>query len=195
LDRGISSKHRFLFSGDGDHEPGREPGDVIIQLEEKPHDVYQRHGKDLTTKMDVTLSEALCGMRKVLTTLDNRHVVLSTKPGEVIKHGDIKMVEGEGFPTHRDPFNKGRLIVVFNVVFPDSLTESNAKKISTFLPKVVRDEVPSGADEVKMAVFDGKGTWGGDDSDDTSATMEDDADERHSQNGGFRQQGAQCTQQ
>jgi DnaJ family protein A protein 2 len=104
-------------------------------------------------------------------------------------------VEGEGFPTHRDPFNKGRLIVVFNVVFPDSLTESNAKKIATFLPKVVRDEVPSGADEVKMAVFDGKGTWGGDDSDDASATMEDDADERYSQNGGFRQQGAQCAQQ
>ena len=145
--------------------------------------------------MDVTLSEALCGMRKVLKTLDNRHVVISTKPGEVVKHGDIKMVEGEGFPTHRDPFNKGRLIVVFNVVFPDSLTESNAKKISTFLPKVVRDEVPSGAEEVKMEVFDGKGTWGGDEAEDSSP-MDHDADDHHEhQNGGFHRQSAQCAQQ
>ena len=197
VDKGISSKHKFFFYGDGDHEPGKEPGDVIIQLEEKPHDLYQRHGKDLSTKMDVSLTEALCGMKKVLKTLDNRNIVVSTKPGEVIKYGDIKMVEGEGFPTHRDPFNKGRLIVVFNVVFPDSLTESNAKKIVSFLPKVVRDEVPAGAVEVKMLVFDGQGNWGGDDAEEPDPMDLDgdhDANGHHFHNGGGARS-AQCAQQ
>ena len=191
VDKGISSKHKFFFYGDGDREPGKEPGDVIIQLEEKPHDVYQRHGKDLATKIDITLAEALCGMRKVLKTLDDRRIVITTKAGEVVKHGDIKMVEGEGFPTHRDPFNKGRLIIIFNVVFPDSLTEANAKKLSAFLPKVNRDEVPSGAEEVKMQVFDGQGQWGGDDAGDDS--MDHDGHENGHHNGGAR--AAQCAQQ
>jgi DnaJ family protein A protein 1 len=195
VDKGIGSKHKFFFYGDGDHEPGKEPGDVIIQLEEKPHDVYQRHGKDLATKMDITLAEALCGMKKVLKTLDDRRIVISTKPGEVVKHGDIKMVEGEGFPTHRDPFNKGRLIVIFNVVFPDSLTEANAKKLAAFLPKVVRDEVPSGAEDVKMEVFDGQGKWGGDDAADDSPMDHDGQENGH--HNGFPQgaRGAQCAQQ
>ena len=71
-----------------------------------------------------------------MVPLDNRNVIVSTKPGEVIKHGATKMIENEGFPTHRDPFNKGRLIIIFNVEFPESLTESNAKKIQAALPKI-----------------------------------------------------------
>ena len=86
--------------------------------------------------MDLTLSESLCGFTRVFKTLDNRNVIISTKPGEIIKHASTKQIENEGFPTHRDPFNKGRLIIIFNVEFPDSLTEANAKKIQAALPKV-----------------------------------------------------------
>ena len=161
VDKGINSKQKFYFYGDGDHEPGREPGDVIIQLEEKPHDLFQRHGKDITMKMDLTLVESLCGMKKTIKTLDNRHIVIATKPGEVVKPGDIKMIEGEGFPVHRDPFNKGRLIIIFNVIFPESLNESNAKKLIALLPKGPKDDVPKDGEHVNMEIFDGKGTWGG----------------------------------
>ncbi len=44
--------------------------------------------------------------------------MLGASPGEVVKHGAMKMVPEEGFPTFRDRFNKGRLIIVFNVEFP-----------------------------------------------------------------------------
>jgi DnaJ-class molecular chaperone len=157
--------------------------------------VYQRHGRDLSSKMDISLAEALCGMKRTLKTLDGRHIIIATKPGEVVKHGDIKMVDGEGFPTHRDPFNKGRLILVFNVVFPDTLTEANAKKMAALLPKVTREEPPAGAEEVKLAVFDGKGKWGGEEEE--SSPMDHDGDADHGQqNGGFHhQRGAQCAQQ
>ena len=57
VDPGIASNHRFTFYGDGDQDPGKEPGDVIIQLEEKSHDIYQRHGRDIAMRMDLTLSE------------------------------------------------------------------------------------------------------------------------------------------
>ena len=38
---------RKVFYGEGDHEPGKEPGDIVIQMEEKEHAVFQRHGEDI----------------------------------------------------------------------------------------------------------------------------------------------------
>ena len=40
----------------GDHEPGKEVGDIVIQLEEKEHSTFQRPGRDLTMRMDVDVS-------------------------------------------------------------------------------------------------------------------------------------------
>ena len=93
----MASNHKFTFYGDGDKEPGKEAGDVIIQLEEKPHDIFQRHGGDLSMRMDLTLSESLCGLQRVIKTLDGRSIVLNTKPGQIIKHGAIKMIEGTSY--------------------------------------------------------------------------------------------------
>ena len=185
----MSSSHKFRFYGDGDHEPGKEPGDVIIQLEEKPHDYLQRHGTDLSMKLDLTLSEALCGMKKVIKTLDNREIVIQTKPGEVIKHGDMKMIEGEGFPTYKNPFTKGRLILVCSIDFPDSLTADAAKKIASALPPRPKISISSDAEEVHIEKFDGKGTWGGE----KEENGDDDDDEDQPHGPGIRTQ--QCAQQ
>jgi DnaJ family protein A protein 1 len=32
---------KITFGGEGDQEPGLEPGDIIIVLDEKEHDVYK----------------------------------------------------------------------------------------------------------------------------------------------------------
>ena len=192
----MASNHRFTFYGEGDQDPGREPGDVIIQMEEKSHDVFQRHGGDLAMRMDLSLSESLCGFTRIVKTLDDRNVVVTTKPGEVVKHSATKMIEAEGFPTHRDPFNKGRLIIVFNVDFPESLTENNAKKIQAALPKVPKVNIPNSSEEVKLVDFDGKGEWKGGIEDNGNEAMEEDdsRDGCHSQHfqGGPQ---AQCAQQ
>ena len=90
-------------------------------------------------------------------TLDGRTILLSTKPGEVLKNGCMKMVLNEGFPTYKDPFNKGRLIIVFAVEFPDSLSPEAAKKIAQALPKGRNVSVPADHEEVSMLEFDGKG--------------------------------------
>ena len=87
IDPGIASNHKFTFRGDGDQEPNKEPGDVIIQLEEKSHDIYQRHGKDMAMRMDLTLSESLCGFTRVLKSLGTEFTYygISLKgPGEFI---------------------------------------------------------------------------------------------------------------
>ena len=42
---------KITFSGEGDQEPGIEPGDIIIVLDEKEHPLYKRNDMDLRRKM------------------------------------------------------------------------------------------------------------------------------------------------
>ena len=150
MDKGMEDGQKVTFSGEGDQEPGLEPGDIIIVLDEKAHTLFKRNGSDLVMKMDISLTEALTGMRKTIKTLDDRTLVIQTVsgmkhhhhfscfmfflPGEVIKTGDLKQVQGEGMPQYRNPFEKGRLIIQFNVVFPNSLEPSMAQALAGILP-------------------------------------------------------------
>lgn len=72
---------KITFTGEGDQEPGLEPGDVIIVLDQKEHPLFQRKETDLTMKMNIKLAEALCGFKKTIQTLDDRMLIISSHPG------------------------------------------------------------------------------------------------------------------
>lgn len=72
---------KIVFHGEGDQEPDLEPGDVIIVLDQKDHPVFQRRGNDLIMKMKIQLTEALCGFKKTIDTLDDRVLVITSKAG------------------------------------------------------------------------------------------------------------------
>merc|ERR1719189_3261145 len=151
VDKGMEDAQKITFSGEGDQEPGLEPGDIIIVLDEKAHPVFKRNGNDLILKMEISLTDALCGFKKTVRTLDDRTLIIQTVRGEVIKSGDLKMVRGEGMPQYRNPFEKGRLIIQFNVVFPPSLEPSVAEKLASILPPADEPILP---DEVDLNDFD-----------------------------------------
>ena len=72
---------KITFGGEGDQEPGLEPGDIIIVLDEKEHAVFKRSGTDLIMKMNINITESLCGFKKSIATLDNRTLIIQTIPG------------------------------------------------------------------------------------------------------------------
>lgn len=41
VDKGMVDGQKITFGGEGDQEPGLEPGDIIIVLDEKEHEVYK----------------------------------------------------------------------------------------------------------------------------------------------------------
>merc|ERR1719209_1364366 len=148
VDKGMADSQKITFSGEGDQEPGMEPGDIIIVLDEKEHPTFKRaHGTDLVMTMNISLSDALCGFRKTITTLDDRTLVIQTVPGEVIKTGDLKCVYGEGMPTYKNPFEKGKLIVQFKVEFPDSLPPETAEMLAKILPEREEAMLPEDYEE------------------------------------------------
>ncbi|KAJ8874986.1 hypothetical protein PR048_022876 [Dryococelus australis] len=119
-DKGMVDGQNIVFSGEGYQEPGLEPGDITLVLAEKERDIFKRSSNDLIMQMRVEMVEALCGFQKVITTLDNRSLVINSRPGEVTKHGDVKCILNEGMPQYRNPFEKGRLTIQFMVMIPDN---------------------------------------------------------------------------
>ena len=51
IDKGMKDGQKITFSSEGDQEPGIEPGDIIIILDEKPHPFFRRDDMDLHMKM------------------------------------------------------------------------------------------------------------------------------------------------
>ncbi|KAJ8874987.1 hypothetical protein PR048_022877 [Dryococelus australis] len=147
VDKGMVDEQKIVFSGEGDQEPGLEPGDIIVVLYEKEHDIFKRSSNDLIMQMRVEMVEALCGFQKVITTLDNRSLVINSRPGEVTKHGDVKCILNEGMPQYRNPFEKGRLTIQFMVNFPTMLPPETIAQLEKCLPPRPEVVIPDNAEE------------------------------------------------
>ncbi|XP_068944173.1 dnaJ homolog subfamily A member 1 isoform X2 [Petaurus breviceps papuanus] len=154
--RGMKDGQKITFHGEGDQEPGLEPGDIIIVLDQKDNAIFTRRGEDLFTCMDIQLVEALCGFQKPITTLDNRTIVITSHPGQIVKHGDIKCVLNEGMPIYRRPYEKGILIIEFKVNFPENgfLSSDKLSLLEKLLPERKEVEETEDMDQVELVDFD-----------------------------------------
>jgi DnaJ homolog subfamily A member 2 len=87
IDRGVRSGTRIEFAGEGDQFPGSDPGDVVFEIEQKPHERFQRKDDDLYYSADIDLLTALGGGKLNIEHLDERWVAIDIIPGEVIAPG------------------------------------------------------------------------------------------------------------
>jgi DnaJ family protein A protein 2 len=90
-----------VLKGEANQIPNEEPGDIIVFIvEQTPEDFpFKRIGKDdLLYKQKISLTEALIGFKFAISHMDNRTLVITSQPGDVIKPGSKKVVLGEGMP-------------------------------------------------------------------------------------------------
>ena len=57
VEPGMRENQKIVFYGEGDQEPGIEPGDVVLVVKTKPHDIFERKGEDLFIKKFAFFSE------------------------------------------------------------------------------------------------------------------------------------------
>lgn len=87
VDRGVKNGHKIDFRGEGDQSPGVEAGDVVFEIETKPHPRFQRKGDDLYYSAEIDLKMALAGGSIYVEHLDDRWLAVEILPGEVISPG------------------------------------------------------------------------------------------------------------
>ena len=70
----------------------------------------------------------------------------------MVKYGDIRCILNEGMPVYRDPFQKGKLVIQFEVDFPKNhwTTEDNVKKLELLLPPKPEILVTEQMEEVEL---------------------------------------------
>ena len=68
-------------------QPGAESGDVVVVVQQEPHEIFQRQGSDLFMTHKLGITEALCGCEFIVRHLDGRDLILKSPPGNVIEPG------------------------------------------------------------------------------------------------------------
>lgn len=158
VDKGMTENQKIYFRGEGDQQPDVESGDVIIVLQQKSHERFQRSGDDLFMTHTITLTEALCGFSLAVKHLDGRDLHVRNPPGQVVKPGDIRGIEGEGMPQYKNPFERGNLYINFEVKMPENYfaPEAKLKLLETYLPSRPVFKLPEGEDvmEVDLHEYD-----------------------------------------
>jgi len=158
VDKGMSEGQRITFSGEGDQAPGITPGDIVVILKLKQDDtIFERSGEDLIMAKKINLLESLIGFEFTINHLDDRVVVIKTKPGEVTTPGQVRVIPNEGMPRHKNPFIKGNLYIKFNIEFPASfsLNPSQIEHLEKALPnRSLIGDLPMEYEEYHAEVFD-----------------------------------------
>ncbi|KAL3906952.1 MAG: hypothetical protein SGARI_003767 [Bacillariaceae sp.] len=142
VEKGMNHQQKIVFRGKADEKPNMEPGNINFVIQEKEHELFKRKGADLLITKTLSLNEALCGFEWKIKHLDDREIIIKSKPGEVIKaEADdrrpfVKVVTGEGMPSLGNPFVKGNLYVLFAVEFPDDgdLNSDQVDALKKLLP-------------------------------------------------------------
>ena len=146
VDKGMQEGQKVTFPGEADQAPNIVPGDVIFVIEQKEHERFKRRGDDLFLETKIDLLTALAGGSIAIEHLDERYLTVSILPGEVIKPGQIKVIEHQGMPSYRH-HDFGNLYVKFELDFPPEnfATPDQLALLENALPPRIIPQLPPDA--------------------------------------------------
>jgi len=117
---GVSDGMQLSMRGQGNAAPhGGVPGDLIIQVEEMPHDTFERQDNNLFYNAFITFSEAAMGGAIEIPTLNGKvrvKIEQGTPSGKVIR------LKGKGLPD-LNGYSRGDMLVSINVWVPKSINK------------------------------------------------------------------------
>lgn len=117
---GVSDGMQLSMSGKGNAAPrGGVPGDLLIMVEELPHEQFERQENNLFHNAFITFAEAAMGATIEVPTLHGKARV-KIEPGT--PSGKILRLKGKGLPDVNG-YSRGDLLVAINVWVPKSLTK------------------------------------------------------------------------
>ena len=174
VDKGMKGGQTITFSGESDQAPGVVPGDVVIVIEERPHDRFKRNDNNLVTEVEIDLLMALGGGQFSIKHLDDRVLVVTIPPGEVVKQGmcrvralawhvlilltpdEMKVIRGQGMPSKRH-HELGDLYVKISIKWPEHIDPDKIHLLEQVLPP--RKPLPKTpknvlVEDVEMSVVD-----------------------------------------
>lgn len=117
---GVSDGMQLSMRGQGNAGPhGGVAGDLIIQVEEVPHEIFERQENNLFYNAFITFADAAMGASIEIPTL---HGKVRVKIEQGTPSGKVIRLKGKGLPD-LNGYSRGDLLVSINVWVPKSLTK------------------------------------------------------------------------
>ena len=117
---GVTDGVQLKVSGKGNEAPGDGiPGDILVVIQEMPHEKLKREGSNLHYDLYISMAEAALGSTKEIDTLTGK---VRIKIDEGTQSGKILRLRGKGVQS-LDRYGKGDLLVHINVWTPKKLSK------------------------------------------------------------------------
>lgn len=187
IEKGMKDGRKITIDDLADHNPDCiEQGDLVLIIRIKNHDTFIRKGEDLHLNKNILLSEALCGVKFVFSHLDGRQVLV--KYNDIIKPNQEYCIRDEGL--YKDNFNRGNLIINFNIIYPDQLDKERKMYLSKILPINNNNNTDNHIGETKILENIGEKI------EMEEVNLENESHRHHSRGrGGGGEEGIECAQQ
>ena len=118
---GVDTGTRIQLASQGEvGTAGGPPGDLYVEIHERPHPVFSRHGDDLHCTLEVPMTAAALGATIPLETLDGGEEEVDVRPGT--QAGETVTLRERG-TEHLRSAGRGDLVVTLDVATPRDLDE------------------------------------------------------------------------
>ncbi|PST81775.1 molecular chaperone DnaJ [Pedobacter yulinensis] len=116
---GVSDGMQLSMSGKGNAAPnGGIPGDLIILIEELPHETLKREGNNVVYDLHLNFIDAALGVTAEVPTIDGR-AKIKIDPGT--QSGKLLRLKGKGLP-EVNSYHRGDEIIHINIWTPKALS-------------------------------------------------------------------------
>lgn len=126
---GIDNGQRIRVTGKGGAgERGARAGDLYVHVRVAPHELFQRHGDDILSSVDLTMVQAALGTTLGVPTLDGDEDV---EFGPGTQPGEVKVLRDKGVQ-HLNGHGRGDQAVTVRVIVPHDLDDDHRRMLEEF---------------------------------------------------------------
>jgi DnaJ-class molecular chaperone len=140
IEKGMKDEQQIKFEEEADQIPGYTQGDIIINLIENEHPVFQRDGDNLIIVKNINLYE-IYDLTFDIKHLDGRVIRITKDPSDALHLNEsLRKIPGEGMPKYKTNGEYGDLFIRFNIVIPKTLEPSKMSILKDIFNVEVIDE-------------------------------------------------------
>jgi DnaJ-class molecular chaperone len=143
--------------------PGIDKGEALqMELDEhlfiftvnlESHSLFQREGCNIIFEKDITLCDALCSVELPIKLLNGQNIIVKTPEDMVIRPNTIHVLPGLGLPI-RGQSKYGDLKIIFNIVFPNRISNDRKQYLYKILTKAGIPKKPIDTNGIKVLMLD-----------------------------------------
>ena len=130
IPKGIDDNEMIILGNKGNVVNQDIAGDVKLVIKVENDTGYERNGLDLLVHRNISLKDALCGFTFELKYINNKTYTINNSSGNIIPPGYRKVIPNMGLSREN---HTGNLIIIFNILFPDKLSEEKMSLLRDIL--------------------------------------------------------------